>query len=144
MGLEPLYVSVLAKTREGLTMSLENEIRCFVKQDIVSERVTSFLIRNVWLYFYKSICIGCRNVENDFEFFLDVSTPLPNDGYSGQHLVTPAIVREAMEEDGCEKNRVVYGKDFFDREVLLQILKTVRSFEYELEQAGFVTVTANW
>ncbi len=76
----------------------------YFKQDLVSKKITSFSLGPIWLYFYRETLIGYRNMADEEEaYFLDASTPLPDDHYTSQHLITPALVKEAYDEAQSSK-----------------------------------------
>lgn len=97
----------------------------FFKQDLVTKKVTSFSIGPVWLYFYRETLIGYRNMDEDNEVsFLDASTPMPDDHYTSQHLVTTAIVKEAYDEAQAEQPPPLVSYDELCNRALKAVLKS--------------------
>jgi hypothetical protein len=58
----------------------------------------SVSIGEVWIYFYKEIMIGVRDLRVNKAAFLKVDSPFIEDGYSHRHEITQDIVGGAMKE----------------------------------------------
>lgn len=89
-------------------MDTSFEMERFIKQDLVTKRVTSFSLGNVWFYCFRETCIGFRDLETEEAVFLDVTKEqLSNDNYTSRHLITTQIVKEAIDEGNTNKTPVL-------------------------------------
>jgi hypothetical protein len=91
----------------------------FFKQDIVTVYVTSFSLGNVWVYFFREIPIGIRDIETDDGYFLDITkNAFPPDQYASQHLLTQEIINDALEEGVSPRPPVFVKHDDFPQLML--------------------------
>jgi hypothetical protein len=71
----------------------------FFLDDMDDERFyISVSVGEVWLYFYKEILIGVRDMRTNKVAFLRVDEQAKEDGYSHRHEITNVIVEVALKE----------------------------------------------
>lgn len=87
--------------KESKKMKEINPIIDFFFLDDMDEakNYISVSVGDVWLYFYKEILIGVRDLRINHAAFLKCRDEvLPEDGYSHRHEITQGIVEGAMKE----------------------------------------------
>ena len=88
--------------------NVNNPLMRFFSQDPVDADITSFSIGDVWNYMYREILIGQINQRNRTGVFLRFDKPLYNDGFTSQHLMTPAHIAKAVEDSILEPSSITY------------------------------------
>jgi hypothetical protein len=80
----------------------------FFLDDMDDNRIyISVSIGEVWLYFYREILIGVRDMRANQAAFLRAE-PTTEDGYSHRHEITQEIVDEALKEPYTNAKPLMY------------------------------------
>lgn len=85
----------------------EKQVTSFFAQDLVSQDVASFSFRNVWFYFYRETLIGIANLETDQLWLLDANIELPDNGFTSQHLITPKLTQEVIDDNAVKSKPIL-------------------------------------
>lgn len=77
-------------------------------QDPVDSDITSFSVGEVWLYMYREVLVGYINQRERKGWFMRFDKSLYHDGFTSQHLLTPAHIKIAVDDSMLEATDVKY------------------------------------